>query len=61
MRNENVRFWSEAAKSLPSHVRTRYAGYFEQAVAWERAFDNAASLVSRVKTAFARRDRTQAA
>ena len=55
MRNENVNFWREAAKSLPSHVRSRYAGYFEQAVAWERAFDNAADLVSRVKLAFGRR------
>jgi hypothetical protein len=60
MRNENALFWREAAKSLPSHVRSRYAGYFEAAEAWEIAFDRIGSFGARLKDLFAR-TRAQAA
>jgi hypothetical protein len=60
MRNENVNFWREAAKSLPAHVRSRYAGYFEAAQSWEFAYDRARELGVKVKDLFTR-SRTQAA
>lgn len=61
MRNKNATFWREAARSLPPHVQSRYAGYFESAEAWERAFDRIAELGARVKAAVARRTHAQAA
>ena len=56
MRNRAVTsFWQKAARSLPPHVRARYAGYFEQAERWELALDELIELGSRAKL---RLDRT---
>jgi hypothetical protein len=61
MRNRNASFWRDAARSLPAQVQSRYAGYFESAETWERAFDRLAELGARVKAAVARKAQTQAA
>jgi hypothetical protein len=51
MRNQAVTsFWRKAARSLPAHVRTRYAGYFEQAERWELALDELIELGSRARS-----------
>jgi hypothetical protein len=61
MRNRNPRFWREAARSLPPQVQSRYAGYFESAEAWERAFDLLVGLAARARHALTRKPNTQAA
>jgi hypothetical protein len=61
MRNRNATFWRDAARSLPVQVQSRYAGYFESAETWERAFDLFAELGSRLKHALTRKSQTQAA
>lgn len=48
-------FWQKAARSLPPHVRARYAGYFEQAERWELALDELIELGSRAKSRLDRR------
>lgn len=57
----NAAFWSAAARSLPPHLQARYAGYFERAQAWERAFDRAIAFGTRLKERLNRRAHTQAA
>lgn len=42
-------FWTRAANSLPSAVRERYLGHFEQAERWELALDAAVELFQRAK------------
>lgn len=51
MRNPTVTsFWRKAERSLPAHVRARYAGYFQQAERWELALDGLIELGSRAKS-----------
>ena len=47
-------FWQKAARSLPPHVRARYAGYFAQAERWELALDEVIELFSSAKSRFDR-------
>ncbi len=61
MPSENARFWRDAARSLPAHVRARYASYFDTAERWELALDRALDLGARIRLALARRSHTQAA
>lgn len=61
MRNTNATFWRDAARSLPVHVQSRYAGYFESAETWEFAFDRIVEMGARLKLALIRKSETQAA
>jgi hypothetical protein len=55
MRNKAVTsFWQKAERSLPVHVRARYAGYFRQAERWELALDGLIEIGSRAKSRFER-------
>ena len=55
MRKQTVAsFWQSASRSLPSHVASRYAGYFEQAERWELALDDIIELGARAKSQFGR-------
>ena len=55
MRNRTVTsFWQKAERSLPGHVRSRYAGYFRQAERWELALDGLIEIGSRAKSRFER-------
>ena len=47
MRNKPaMSFWQKAAKSLPPHVRARYAGYFVAAERWDRTYDDVVEFLS---------------
>jgi hypothetical protein len=49
MRNPNGSkgsFWEKAAKSLPPHVRARYADYFIAAERWDQRFDSVMEFIS---------------
>lgn len=61
MHDRNATFWREAARSLPPQVQSRYAGYFESAETWERAFDLFMELGGRLRHALTRKPHTQAA
>jgi hypothetical protein len=39
-------FWQKAAKSLPPHVRARYASYFVAAERWDQRFDGFMEFIS---------------
>jgi hypothetical protein len=47
-------FWRNAAKSLPAHVRERYANHLEAAERWDVALDAAIEAYTRAAAAIRR-------
>ena len=48
-RTQSHAFWKNAAGSLPTNVRARYAGYFERAERWELAVDGIIELLQDIR------------
>jgi hypothetical protein len=55
MRNKLVTpFWQKASRSLPAHVRERYAGHLVRAERFDLVIDSWIDLFARVKAFIAR-------
>ncbi len=56
MKNRNLKtaFWRNAAASLPTEIRDRYALDIERAERWELALAAAIEALTRAKAAFGR-------